>query len=264
MTYLRKNNYKKNQKVKKILLGIVIIFFLIVGTVFNDFASNLIHFTLVPVKKTANFIFYPVKNVPTYFSSRTKLTQKNLELEDENKFLKIENLKINLLKEENENLRESLNLQNSRESFVAEVILTPPFSPYDTFVITSAENFSAGDLVFYKGLLIGEIIKRQANNSIVQLYSSPGQKIPVKINKDIIAEAEGQGNFGFKIQVPKDLEISPEDLIYSMTETESILGLVEDIEFAESNSFQIIRFHYLFDLNKINFVEVRAAKYLNQ
>lgn len=264
MTYLRKNNYKKNQKVKKILLGIVATFFLMVGFFFNNFTSNLIHFTLVPVKKTADFIFYPVKNMPIYFSSKTKLAQKNLELEDENKSLKIENLKINLLKEENEDLREALNLKNSRESFIAEVILTPPFSPYDTFVITSAEDFAVGDLVFYKDLLIGEIIKRQADNSIVRLYSSPGQKIPVKINKETVAEAEGQGNFGFKIQVPKDLKISPEDFVYSMTETEAILGLVEDIEFTESNSFQIIRFHYLFNLNKINFVEIRAPKYLNQ
>ena len=61
-----------------------------------------------------------------------------------------------------------------------------------------------------------------------------------------MAEAEGQGNFGFKIQVPKDLKISPEDFVYSMTETEAILGLVEDIEFTESNSFQIIRFHTIF------------------
>lgn len=264
MTYLQKNNKKKGRNNKKIIAGLIIFLIFIFAFVFNDFSSNLVHRGLLPLKKTTDYVFSPFKNITTYFSSKNQLAKDNFLLSEENKSLKIDFLKVESLENENQNLRSLLNIIDNRATTIGEVILTPPFSPYDTLVIFSEKEISIGDFVFYKNILIGEVVESHSNNYVIRLYSSPDQKIPIKINNEITAEAEGQGGLGFKIQIPKDIEIKKGDLIYSMTETNSVIGIVEDIEFMDSNSFQVIRFQYPFNLNKMSFVEVKTPKYSDQ
>lgn len=259
MTYLQKNNSKRGRHHKHFNLLVILVAIFLLGFIFDNFTSNLIHNNLRPIKNVTDFVFSPIYNLSAYFNSKVTLENRNTELEDENKMLRIEAMRTESLEEENNRLRNMLGLHDfdSEERLVAEVILTPPFSPYDNLVIYSEESLNAKQPVFVGSVLIGEIEEKKGdNNYVIRLYSSPNYTVPVRINEEILAEAFGQGNLTFKVEIPRDYEIEPGHLIYSATNPDLVIGEVRDIEFSETNPFQIVRFKYPFNFSNLRFVQV--------
>lgn len=254
MTYLLKNNSKKKKGRFFIILALLIFLF---ALVLKNPTSSLVHSFVSPIKKTSDFIFSPFENATAYFKSKKSLQSENEKLRDENKKLEIEILSDAALRKENENLRDQLDLKKENQDLkFAEVLLAPPFSPFDTFVLQNNGQIQIGDFVKFKGILLGEVSEKRGENFIATLYSTPGQKIPVRIGTDVIAEAEGQGGVSFRIEIPKDIPITEEDLVYSSSFKNEIIGMVETIETSETSSFKTVRFQYPFNFTDFDFVQI--------
>jgi cell shape-determining protein MreC len=269
MTYLQRSSEKKKQNKKKLLVLVIFSFILILGVWGRNTSARFVHLALFPVRVTTDFIFRPFKNIGIYFDSKVKIENRNRELEDENRMLKIEILSSQALQKQNQELRQILNVrgENAYNRIVAQVLSTPPFSPFDTFVVRIPQNFAEqngevsriinqGQKVFIKNILVGEISESYLGTAIVKLYSTFEEKIPVRINGEIIAEAEGMSGLSFKIELPKDLPIEIGRPVYSMTNPEFIIGFVDEIVILENSSFQNIYFKYPFNFNSFNFVEI--------
>lgn len=260
MTYLQRSSEKNTRRKRNLLFVGIAILILLFGVIFRNFSANVMHTVLYPVTKTANFIFSPIKNLGYYFYSKPKLVAQNTELENEKKFLQIELLATQSVKKENAELRSILEMrERNQKEVVAEIILTPPFSPYDTFVIRTDEQVAVGQSVFIRNTLVGKITEIHKKSAVVTLYSTAGHKIPVRINDTVVAEAEGQGGLAFNISIPKDLAVSEGDLIYSMEHGNSIIGIVDNIEVIEKNSFKVVHFQYPFNFSETNFVQIRDS-----
>ncbi len=261
MTYLQRSSEKNSRRKRNLIFLGIIVFILLFGVMFRNFSANIIHTILYPATKSINFVLSPIKNLGYYFYSKPKLVAQNTELENEKKFLQIELLATQAIQKENTELRNLLDIRiRNQQEVVAEILLTPPFSPYDTFVIRADDGqVTTGQSVFIRNTLVGKVTEIYQKNAIVTLYSTAGYKIPIKINSSIVAEAEGQGGLAFIINVPRDVEVAVGDLIYSMEHSESVVGIVDSIEVIETSSFKKIHFQYPFNFSETNFVQIRDS-----
>ena len=242
---------------------------LLLGFGFRNFSANVIHGASYPIFKVTDFISKPFSDAGAYFSSKKFLVKQNAQLIDENKMLKLELVSVKGIEKQNQELKEILNVRDSLTTprITAEVIQTPPFSPFDTFTVKIPNNFNVlegdvnqtikiGNNVFIKNILVGQVKEVYKDTAIVKLFSTYGEKFAIKINQEIIAEAIGLGSLSFKIEIPKDLKIEKGYPIYSLAYPETIIGFVENTETAESSSFQVVYFQYPFNFSSFNFVEI--------
>jgi cell shape-determining protein MreC len=269
MTYLQRSSEKRKDRKQKAVVLFIFAVVLLIGFVSRGVITNLFHKTLYPVNKTVETTTKPVIGFFDYFKSKKNLTERNDVLENENRSLKIDLLSIDSVRTENRELKGILGVKDSLDNprVTSEVILTPPFSPFDTFVIRIFNNYedggadfsqkiSIGDSVFIKNILVGKITEVYDVTAVAKLYSSFEQNLPVRINRETIAEAEGLGGLSFKIELPKDLEIEEGLPIFSMEYPDSIIGFINNIEKIENSSFQTIYFQYPFTFSEFNYVEV--------
>jgi len=271
MTYLQRSSEKRKYKKKKVVILMILVFVLLIGFIFRSPVTNVFHKILYPVNKTVETTISPFFGLIDYFKSKKALSEKNEELKNENQNLKIDLMAVDSVREENDELKDILSVRDGLDNprVTSEVILTPPFSPFDTFVIRIFDNYedinndgkvqqkiSVGDSVFIKNILVGEIVEVYEDTAIAKLYSSFEEKMPVKINREITAEAEGMGGLTFSIELPKDLEIENGSPVFSMVYPDSIVGFISEIEISENNSFQTLYFQYPFTFSEFNYVEV--------
>ena len=249
MIYLQKNKKREYKKYILIFVFLVIIF------IFGNFFRNLIQGVSSPILNVRGGIFVGLENMTTYFKSKNELQKINKQLMQENQDLKIELLTLESVQKENETLKNQLNfVAQDKKTVLSQIITKPPFSPFDTFIIKSNDQIKVNQQVFYKKLLVGRIIETYSNTAIVKLYSSPDEKIPVQLLGNEF-EAEGQGNLSFKIKSPKSIVIEKDTPIFS-SETNSILGIVQQIYSDEAAAFQDIYFKYPININDLDYVEV--------
>lgn len=261
MTYLQRSSELQQRRRRNFVFVGIFALIVLLGIIFRDFSASVVHGIAYPLNKVTDFIMTPIKNVGYYFYSKPKLVAHNTELENEKKFLQIELLTAQTLVQENKELRTLLDMRaRDVKETVAEIVLTPPFSPYDTFVVRgNPGEISVGQSVFVRNIFIGRVAELHNQNAIVKLSSTPGHTTPVKINDEIIAEAEGQGGLSFKINIPKDAEVSVGDPIYSMEHNNSIIGFVSAIDVVDTSSFKTVLFQYPFNFSEITFVQIRDS-----
>jgi len=252
MIYHRRNKKKINRKIITIVVVLLVLFF------FGSNIKNIVQWSSVPVINIKNGIVYPFKTSIEYFKFKNVLINENEELKNKNKRLEIENLTVESLKGENKSLKEIIGYVEEVDDFnIVKVLNYPPFSPYDTFLIqTDKEKTFVADKVYYSGVIIGEIEEVYKNTSVVRLYSSPDKKIAVKINEQQ-TEAVGIGGGGFIISLPKDLDINNEDVVFV---GDFPIGKVDGIESDIAGAFQNIYFRYPFNINQIDFVEIKKTE----
>ncbi len=269
MTHLQRSSEINKNRKKKIFISIVILLILVIGLFFRDVSAKFVHGALFPINRTFSVIVSPFSDISTYFSSKVDLQRENEELKNVVRMQEIELMLTKTIQDQNVELKQVLNLRETgiTRRMVGQIVLAPPFSPFDTFLIRLENNDSIGDSepnqraqignhVFIKNILVGEVSEIYGNSAVVRLYSTYGEILPVRINNEIIAEAEGRGGLSFIIELPKDVEVEEDSPIYSITSPENIVGFIEAIETNENSTFQKIYFQYPFTFNNFNFVEI--------
>ena len=194
-------------------------------------------------------------------NSKVELALENSQLKEQLKSDERNQALFGIVQKENDDLKNILNRKSSDQNLLLSSVLVKPFlSPYDTLIIDvgSSSNISINDKVLVDGnTFIGYISEVYKNTSKVILYSSPGEKVNVQIGSNNVEKvAVGQGGGNFSVQMPRESDIKEGDNITIPSISPNIFGVVEKIEFKESDSFQTVIFKSPVNISELKWVEV--------
>ena len=170
---------------KNIIIILTILFIIIFSYIYKD---N-IYINLINIK---NIINYPIDYVKENISNFTY----NKKINDENKLLKKDNLRISLLESENQELKNKINELNNLINFdsknidyeyiYANVIYRNIYNWDDHFTIDKgrSDGLKLNDIVISNSL-VGLITKIYEDFSVVSLITNNDDKIPIKINEQV-------------------------------------------------------------------------------
>ncbi len=260
MNFHPRNNYEIKERRKKLLFFSLIIAILIIFFI-TPFGSRILFTAVRPFWNIENSILSFISAKNDILSSKSSLIAENQTLKDEIAKNKAEIEIADLLKSENEELKNIVGRKNQKEKIIlAAVLVKPFFSPYDTLLIDIGENMGikAGDEVIADGQThIGFIKEVYGNTSKVVLYSSNGEKVKVLIGPDNIEkEAKGVGGGNFLIEMPVESGIKEGDTIVIPSISTNIFGIVEKIDVKDNDSIEKVLFKSSVNINELKWVEI--------
>lgn len=149
-------------------------------------------------------------------SSRRALAEENKKLREEISRLQSLSLHNDVLRAENATLRDMFSLREAHpEGVAAPVLSNPSVSPYGTFVIGAGtiDGIETGSYVISSPrVAIGQVLEADLHTSLVGLFSAPGEKNEVIINK-IRVSYVGRGDGNGLIVVPRGISIKEGEAI---------------------------------------------------
>lgn len=166
--------------------------------------------------------------------TKESIFNKNRDLMVENTNLNNAMLDYQVLKNENNQLKELLGrIPEERNFILADILSKPSNSPYDTIIIDIGENLDIkeGSRVYANGIVpIGEVDKVYDATALVVLYSSPGRKT-IGIIDELGSSIEliGRGGGNFEMTVPVDLQVDKGKAILLPGIQPEIIAITEDV-----------------------------------
>lgn len=202
----------------------------------------------------------------SYVATDTLKTKGELELENAALTAEVANrqgdhVRVQLLAEENAELKNILGRENPKEHMtVAAVVARPPQSPYDTLVIDGGTQagFSVGDTVVADGsIALGTISAVSSDTAKADLYSMPGGTMTVMLGpKNISTQASGRGGGNFIALVPRDAEVAKGDVVIFPGLSAKVLGEVSATIMRSSDTFKSVYFRIPVNISELRWVEV--------
>lgn len=256
-------NIKKSRKDKKSFFRFFIVILIIIFLIFNYFKWKPLHkVTLLmsgPILNIKEVVLKPFSNISFFFFSKQKIEKENQLLKRENLNLKIEVLSNIILKKEYNDLLFQKE-EKFEDSLLAKVILKPPFSSFDNFVLGGKfDEFKIGQKIYYQNVILGEIVEIRDNIAIAKLYSASGSKIPAKLIDGNQFEVFGKGSGQYEMILPKDVEIKEGDpIIYPENEI-ILLGVINKITSTSDDLFKKALFNIPIDFKDINYVSIENS-----
>ena len=260
-SFLQRNNNHvyRNRNKKVLVISVLVLLFLLV---FFSSAFKGALFTLgkpiwIVRDSTASF-FADNSNI---FRSKLSLIDENNSLKDQIRNYEREKILSDIIKKENDDLKNILNRGTQNSKRILSAVLVKPFlSPYDTLIIDVGINdgIKIGDkVVAFGSNFIGYIGETYDSTSKVVLYSSYGEKVKVLIGQNYVEkEAIGIGGGNFGVQLPKEADINEGDTISVPSITSNIFAVVEKIQSRENDSFEYILFKSAVNMSELKWVEV--------
>jgi cell shape-determining protein MreC len=261
MNYLLKSsNFQERKRAEqKRILVIIIVLVLGMLVLFIPLVRQTIFSLVAPVWKLENHLLN--SNLSQYFKSKQTLINEKIGIE-QRLFLAGNLLAINdTLQKENDMLKDLLGRNDTKpKTILATILVKPPLIPYDTLTVDvgTNQNIKIGDKVIANAnIYIGEVSEVFLNTAKIVLYSTPGRKLAVVLGTNsVTVEAVGIGGGNFNIYVPKEVEVKEGDVITVPSITANVFGIVEKVNFKETDSFQTVLFKSPVNISELSFVEV--------
>lgn len=195
--------------------------------------------------------------IPQYFRERALLIA---EIED----LREERAEGSSLRAELAALREAHAMINDLKSMngeriIADVVRTPPETPYDTLVVAAGSDVGIvpGAFVYSRQTAIGQVASVNAKTSLIVLFSTPGSHVPVYLwGAGVFANAEGMGGGVVRVGVPQGLAITVGDAVTLPIPGTAIFGTVDRVESVATNPEQYAYITEETALRSIRFVAI--------
>jgi len=249
---------------KKFFFSIIILAVILIATTLFGFSGIFSSSTISiasPLFTARNSFSHWYESRSYILKNKEDLLDENLKLREELVESRLELLSLDILKEENNELKGLLGRKTEeRKSIVASVLLHPPQVPYDVIVIDIGEEggVKEGMLVgAYGDILLGFVEEVFANKSRVRLYSRAGEEISVLINNtNIFTIAKGNGGGNFEITLPRVDEAKEGSLVITPGAEPFILGIVEFIKADMADAFQKVLFKTPLNIQELKWVEV--------
>ncbi len=258
---LQSKNRQKRNAIPVLAAGAFILFAALINFLFPDILSRSVAFVGKPVWKAGDYFGEKLSGMFVIFYSKEDLLRENLSLKRDLEETKILALGGELCRKELAEFKNGLfggTGGEGKRSLFGNILVAPPRSLYDTFIIDIGEKdgVKKGNKVFAGGAIIGTISESFSDSSKVKMFSSAGEKIPVRVGDGAVAEAEGQGGGSFKITVPKGLGLKKGDIIFSPEISEAPIGFVEEITGGPEESFETIFFKLPVNVFERRMVEI--------
>lgn len=172
-------------------------------------------------------------------------------------------LTFSVLQADNQKLQALYGRFDQGKSVIAAVLLSPPLSPYDTLVLDAGarEGVSLGALVrSINGSPIGNITEVFKDFSRLSLFSSPGTETAVRIGeKGVQGKAIGMGGGEFQISLPREFQVARGDPIVFPGISPLPFGVVQTVEFQETDYLQTVSFISPVNIHGIAYVLVDVS-----
>lgn len=240
----------------KIFLAVLLVFFL---NFFSGFRSFLIDFASFFLK-TGDSVYKTAEHVPQKMLNKDELLSQNNDLWDQLENCRLDLLDYQIIKDENQKLRDALNMKPDGNVLTALIIARPPQIPLDSLFLNAGENFGlrGGDLVLAsKRALIGKVVEISKSKSVVALNSFAGQiSYGFVARTDESIEIKGVGGGNMEVKVPIDFDIKIGDEILTNSDASYLMALVGVIEEDNSSGFKNIIMSLPVNVSKIRSVFV--------
>jgi cell shape-determining protein MreC len=254
MIYRPKN--KKKNKFFKIILFIFSLL-LILRLFNNSFAMHIFNYPVNYILDSTHTILSPIKNLFLYVKDKDDLQKEILQLKKENIELKLNQISYQTNTQEFEHFKSVFGVfENNVNTNLLRVISRPPFLSFDLLQITGdLEQYTIGDFVFYKNILIGKLVEKNKIYGTVKLFSSPQEKTLITV-RGAQFEATGLGSGRYIFEVAKDFQVEHNDVISLSADTFFVLGVVNLVESKEEDLFKKVYFNVPVPLSIISYVTV--------
>ncbi len=264
MNYLIKNNNRGDKKKKKILFGVL--FFVVISIFASSFFSGVFSRIGGVIWNSENFISRSIRDTVELFQSKATLLAENEDLKKRLETMVVDALATDIMRQENSDLKEILGRTDDKKVLLASVLRTPPFSPYDTFILDVGANkeVQIGDYIFVGGhVLVGEIVEVNPTSAKAQLFSAPGKTLAVLIGKKAISvEAVGRGGGNFEVILSREIPIAVGESVIVPQIDSMVLGVVGQVDIDPAKTFQRVLFSTPVNIQGVRWVTVVKASLL--
>lgn len=249
---------------KRIFIGILI--FIISLVIFRDFFDTIrsgVNKAVLPAKiiiyratKTSKQTFDNLKDI-------NNILRENSELRSENYRLKLENIKLQTLINENERLKELLDIKEgtSIDFVIANISFRDPLSVYNEFFIDlgSEDGIEEGMTVLNRDMLLGRVSKVYNRRSVVELISKNNIYTSVLIGEEkYVGILKGENSNRLSIEnIVSDADIQVGQRVYTsgMSDTYpkgQYIGEVSSVNQKAGNLFKEVTLVLPFNIFELN------------
>ncbi len=232
--FLGKKQIVRRKKITRMII-ILGIFLLISFSGILTFFVKAINYIGQPIWQEKEVFINGSNNLSYLTRTRESLSKENKKLSKENSNLKISMIDYQLLKNQNDKLKELLGrVPVVHTSILSSILMKPNNSPYDTMIIDIGKNegIKENSKVYIDGNVpIGIINKVYPRTSLVELYSNPGKvtKAVVSVNNsNINVQLIGRGGGNFEMSVPIGLIIPKGTMVTLRSLNGGVIAIVEE------------------------------------
>lgn len=203
----------------------------------------------------ASDLGYLVKTKESVYKENESLVQENMNLLNSM-------VDYQIVKNENDQLKELLGRIPVKSSFVVANILTKPnHSFYDSIIIDVGTNngIELGNKVYVDSKIpVGEISKIYSDTSLVTLYSNPNQITEGVIDgSNATVELMGRGAGNFEMTIPLDLSSEKGTMVTLPGLSGEIVAVIDGIVSSVNEPVKKVILHSPVNIQSVKWVEVK-------
>ncbi len=258
---LNMNKANRANSSKRFFWGALVAFFLAL-IIFNGPVG---HFLSKPAMAVSRPFLIMSDSLKSWWQGNLFLMEKKKNLENENKLLrkKIEEIKIKSAlfgaREKDDKKSRSIVPKKSEQKYLsAPILIRPPQSPYDTLIVDAGlkDGVKEGMVATaYGDVFLGYVSEVFGRTSKITLVSFPKRETNVMLaSSSISAIAVGKGGENLEIILPRSIEVSPGEAVFTLGRNPMLMGIVEKIITNFSDPFQKILFRLPVNIQELKYI----------
>ncbi|MBU2329951.1 rod shape-determining protein MreC [Patescibacteria group bacterium] len=209
------------------LIGIAMLFFIV-----RVFAPGVIAFVATPLWSVGTTLSASAYTAGSFFGNPAALTKERDQLLSENAALRTEQLGLYA------QVQDLTKLIGTRtepgEGILAQVVVRPPVSPYDTFVLDQGSDVGVQPemRVFGPGgVPLGTVESVTGSSARVLLYSAPGRETESWVGEERLAlSLIGKGSGAFTATAAREAGVKEGDFVYTAGPSFAPIGVVVSVQ----------------------------------
>jgi rod shape-determining protein MreC len=256
-----KKEIVKRKKIIRNVIGFGI-FLILCAVGLLTYSGKLFNSIGRPIWKTQKVITDDIGALGYMVRTKSSIYKENENLIQENENLKVSMVDYQILKNENDQLKELLGRLPANPPFIlANILAKPNRSVYDSIIIDvgSDNGLVIGNRVYADAKVpIGEISKIYSNTSLVTLYSNPGQTTDGIIEgPNATVGLVGRGGGNFEMTIPLDL-LSEKGVMVTLPGSSSeVVAIIDGVVSSLNEPVKKVILHSPVNVQNLKWVEVK-------
>ncbi len=256
----KKQLLRKKRLIRTIILSAI--FLALFASGFVAWTSGALVTIGRPLLKVEESTSDTLHDTSSLFRTKASVFSENETLKQQNSDLRGSMIDYQILKTENDQLKELLGRVPAKSSMILGTILAKPnSSPYDTIIIDIGADVGLieGQRVFANGSIpIGKISSVYANSALVVLYSSPGETTEAQVSgSNASVELTGRGGGNFEMSVPLLLATEKGASVVLPNIESQVVAIVEDVISTPTDPLKKVLLRSPVNIQELKWVQVK-------